>query len=1000
MSESRSYPFIGNRFHFRKNVSSFPRLRFWFGGTILTAFLFLAGNGWGESERVTFSRDFAPSEGWVKPVEQPYRQEMCLNGSWEFQVVPLPPDWKRESGVVPKLPLPTPDRWETTRIKIPSPWNVNTWGAARDVGEGTAHPYWPSSMYYPSYPPLWDGVEMGWLRRAFRVPQEWGDRRVVLHFEAVGGQAQVFVNGTKVGEHFGTHLPFEFDITPLVKRDGENELLVGVRSVRLFDKLSARFKNMRSPYPPGSNTDALCGIWQDVFLLGLPAVRAEEPFVKPFVDRDTLETDVTLRNDSSREETLEIEGSVQPWVNLAGDSILDAPEPKWRLDAEVMKLSPKRVSLKPGETQIVTLSEKVGGRLRFWSPDAPNLYGLVLTVKNGAQLVDRQYTRFGWRQLKIAGSDVLLNGQKIQMFGDLLHPFGPLVNSRRYVWAWYKMIKDMHGNAVRPHAQPHPRHYLDLADEMGLLVLDETAMFGSSLKMNFEEPVAWERFAEQYDALIRRDRNHPSVFGWSWGNELFAIFIYDKAIGPEQTDAWYRQLAELGNRGHRLDPTRDWFSCDGDEDVRGSMPVWNKHFGHGLPDLALLEKNAQKPRMIGESGGSYYARPSQLAEFNGDRAYESYLGRNEALAIDVYDNIVRVALPKLAFYSPAETAWFGLEHLNYGYRDFTRLPNPNDGVWLKPFEEGKPGIQPERIPPYVATLNPGWDPDLPLYKPLSMFEAQKAALTKDSPQNCPWNRKPEIKKTETPIPAPTIESVTFVGTPDGKLHKSLTDLGLPLAETNTNPSPKLLALDAETVTEAMFADMKPAIQTTLENQGTVLVLLNGNASVPVWLNAFLPAPLTLSARQATALIPRSSHAWTNGLGLPDLYFAEDETEKRILKQGLDGEFLKKGQILLEASNTDWSLFHDMPESAKCGAVVLYESLIKPSGAAMVEAPCGRGKVVVSVIEVNPASKANRALWRRIFANAGVRLREPGTVEGKSIEKEHNLLLDGPPDAAK
>ena len=205
--------------------------------------------------RVEFTRDFAPEEGWVKPPEQPYREDLCLNGRWQFQPVPLPKDWKRGIGIAPELRLPAADQWETTPIKIPSPWNVNTWGAGRHVGEGTAHPYWPSSVYYPSYPPRWDGVEMGWLRRTFRIPETWGDHRIGLHFEAVGGQTQVLVNGRKAGEHFGRYLPFEFDITDLVKREGDNELLVGVCSLRLFDQRSTKYKHMRTPYPPGSNTD-------------------------------------------------------------------------------------------------------------------------------------------------------------------------------------------------------------------------------------------------------------------------------------------------------------------------------------------------------------------------------------------------------------------------------------------------------------------------------------------------------------------------------------------------------------------------------------------------------------------------------------------------------------------------------------------------------------------------------------------------------------------------
>ncbi len=200
-------------------------------------------------------------------------------------------------------------------------------------------------------------------------------------------------------------------------------------------------------------------------------------------------------------------------MNLAGPNLLEAPEPKWRLDAPVMALPAQRIALPPGETKTITLNEKVGGVFGFGRRKHPICTGLVMAVQAGDRTLDCRYTRFGWRQGKIVGTDFLLNGKKVTMFGDLLHPFGPFINSRRYIWAWYRMIKDMHGNAVRPHAQPHPRHYLDLADEMGLLVLDETALFGSSLQLNFEAPVAWDRFAEHYDHLILRDRNHPSVFG-------------------------------------------------------------------------------------------------------------------------------------------------------------------------------------------------------------------------------------------------------------------------------------------------------------------------------------------------------------------------------------------------------------------------------------------------------------------------------------------------------
>jgi beta-galactosidase len=98
--------------------------------------------------------------------------------------------------------------------------------------------------------------------------------RLFLHFESVAGDCQVWVNERKVGVHFDKYLPFDLDITDAVRRDGLNTLRVGVRSMRLFDKRDARYGKMIAPYPNGSNTDRLAGIWQDVSLLSLPAVRA------------------------------------------------------------------------------------------------------------------------------------------------------------------------------------------------------------------------------------------------------------------------------------------------------------------------------------------------------------------------------------------------------------------------------------------------------------------------------------------------------------------------------------------------------------------------------------------------------------------------------------------------------------------------------------------------------------------------------------------------------
>lgn len=949
----------------------------------------------GAQPRVTCAASFAPSENWVKPSEQPYRQEICLNGLWQFQPLPVPAGYVRFQGVPPELPPAAAGTWESTPIKIPSPWNVNKWGANSTTGKGTPFTYWPNSVWFPSYPKSWENVEMGWLKRTFRVPQDWDKRRVVLHFEAVAGQCQILVNGQKATEHFDSYIPFECDITSLIQPGIENELLVGVRAHSLFEKKSTneRFPKFSCPFPQGSSTQRLNGIWQDVFLLGLPAVRVTDAFVKPFVDRDTLEVELTLRNDTTQPQSLELAGSIHPWVNLSGTSVLEAPEPKWRLDNAVMNARHAQTVIRPGETLKVTLKETVKNRLKFWSPDTPNLYGLVTSVSKGGVLVDRQFTRFGWRQLKISGKDAVLNGKKIQMSGDFCHPFGAYVMSRRYGWAWYQMIKDFGGNSVRVHAQPLPRFYADLADEMGLLMLGETAIFGSSINLNFEEPVAWTRFAEHFDGLVLRDRNHPSVFGWSFGNELFAIFNYNKPT-PEEKERWYSQITELGMRSKQTDPTREWLTCDGDEDLRGALPVWSKHMGHGLHLNLLPEIN--KPLVVGESGGTYYAKPGQLSEFNGEAPYASYLGRNAALAIDAYENVVKMALPKLSQFSASETVWFGLEHLNFGYRDFSRLPGSDDGVFFtKPFEEGKPGMQIERIAPYVCTLNPGWDSGLPLYKPLPMFHAMKAALAKNGPKSCEWDHRMPAVPKPSPV-APWIERVAFLGSPGTLLSKRLANWGVPLADSSGTDA-RMFIVDAQHLAVPEFENARPSIANTLKLGGIVLLMLDTPTGSLEQVNQLLPAAVQTTARQATGLVPKAAHPWSAPLRLADLDTSDEPAGKLILKFGLTGPFVEKGRIVLEANNVDWNEFNNQ-ESVKCSAVVLYEHLEKPPGAALIEMDNNGGKIAVSSIDFQSPSKANAAMWRKLLTNMGVRLGAPrleAENKGAATQKEHDLLMDGP-----
>jgi beta-galactosidase len=305
-------------------------------------------------------------------------------------------------------------------------------------------------------------------------------------------------------------------------------------------------------------------------------------------------------------------------------------------------------------------------------------------------------------------------------------------------------------------------------------------------------------------------------------------------------------------------------------------------------------------------------------------------------------------------------------------------------------------MQIERIAPYVTTLNPGYDPSLPLYKPLPMFDAMKAAIAEGGPQPCPWDHRPEAKPKPA-APAPTITSVAIVGAPDGVLAKRLVSLGVPLAGTNAPAAPGagMLIIDAQHLDAPLLEQARLQIPQTLKAGGTVLVMLDTPGSLDQ-VNSFLPAPVQTSAREATGLVPKADHPWGASLRLADVTLADEGAENKLLRFGLTGPFVEKGRVILEASNVDWSLFNN-PENAKAGATVLYEQLEKAPGAALVEMNDGGGKIVVSALNFQPETKAYSGFWRKLFSTMGVQLAAPQgqwDKDGKP-KKAHDLLMDGP-----
>ena len=904
--------------------------------------------------KTTYQYPFAPSTGLLNDVEKGSRNELCLNGYWQFQPVATPKDYKQGKGIAPELPMPTTDGWSKTPIKIPSPWNINDF-ANRNL-EG------PDHRNYPSYPKEWEKVLMGWMKKTVKVPADWSGEEIRLYFEAVAGQTVVYVNGHEVGQNFDLFLPFSFNVTPYVTPGQDAEILVGVRSQKLFEDNSTIGRRI---VPAGSMWGTYVnGIWQDVYLLALPKVRVEDVYVKPLVDKNTLELEVELINNTDRKCDYILTGDVRKWINKAGTDVNSAPVPAGELGATALTVPATKVSIPAGATKKVNISIPVNGALEYWTPEHPNLYGLTLDLKNKKQTVDVKYDRFGWRQWTFKGTELCLNGQPYQLHGDAWHFQGIPQLTRRYAWAWYKAIKDMNGNAVRPHAQVYPRFYLDLADEMGICVLGETANWASDGGPKLDSPKFWEASKDHLARFVKRDRNHASLYGWSISNENKPVIlnVFNRPdLMPQQKQAW----EEWRDMVVELDPTRQWISSDGEDDGDGILPVTVGHYG----DKNSMKnwKSIGKPWGVGEHSMAYYGTPQQTAKYNGERSYESQEGRMEGLANEVYNLIKDQREMGASYTSVFNMVWYALQPLPLGKKDLNTTPDLNeDGIFFGDYVEGVPGVQPERVGPYCTTLNPGYDPSLPLYREWPMFTALRAANAPGAPAWCEWA---EIDKSRydapAAVPAAKYEAVAFIGPADGNVKAIFDEQGVSFSSKVKNPAKALYIVDA---TKALSdADKKEAAMAM--SKGADVWFWGISPAGLASISDLLPREVKLTDVKRSSFIPVQK-SWIRGLNNSDFYFCQLQTAD-VVKNTLGGALVDEGEVLLNACKTDWRHWNMRAEEIKTAGTLRSENEAPADLAVMVKYPTANGDIYLSTLGEFVNSEKGFNTLGTILTNAGV-----------------------------
>jgi beta-galactosidase len=398
-----------------------------------------------------------------------------------------------------------------------------------------------------------------WYRRTVEVPATLAGRHLFLRFEAVRFVAEVYLNGQKVGGHFGGWEPFEIDISAACRPGKTHELVVRVQDVTgVIDqpmdyakREGGRFINQAkdSVMTPVGSQCAQVGIWQPVSLLAREDVYLDDVFVQTSLRRHQLSARVTVRNLSDRERRVRVENSV------AGGPTLRA------VDVVV-----------PARATVTATPCESWANPRLWGPEDPHLYHLATRVSEAGQTLDTVQTRFGFREFWTDGADLVLNGTPMKFLATAGHPRGSLdgEQSKAAALDFYQRIREAGCVAMRLHANVWPRWWYEAADEVGMPIVMESAFFCWSDDYALSKPAFWKNYRQHLQDIVRAHQNHPSIVMISLENEILHC-------GGERDPNTVRNLAEAGRLVKSLDPTRP-ILFDADGDPEGVADVVNLHY--------------------------------------------------------------------------------------------------------------------------------------------------------------------------------------------------------------------------------------------------------------------------------------------------------------------------------------------------------------------------------------------------------------------------------------
>lgn len=352
---------------------------------------------------------------------------------------------------------------------------------------------------------------IGWYRKTFVVPEADLGRRISVEFDGVHRDSVVWVNGFYLGRQPSGTTSFRYDLTDYLNYGGGN-----VIAVRVDVTLEEGW------YYEGA------GIYRHVWLTKTSPLHVAHwgTFVISEVSDDLSAASVTARTTIANEALADADFSIE-------QTIL-APDGRTIATAEVASLS-----LAAGESSEFPTVLQVA-KPQLWSVETPALHRLVTTIRSGGTVVDRYETTFGIRTVRFdPDQGFFLNGRHVLLKGTNNHQdhagVGVALPDALQEFRLQR-LKEMGNNAYRTSHHPPTPELLDACDRLGILVVDESRLMGPSPEQ-----------LGQLEALICRDRNHPSVVIWSVGNEEWAI---------EGNEKGARITAAMQAFAKRIDPTR------------------------------------------------------------------------------------------------------------------------------------------------------------------------------------------------------------------------------------------------------------------------------------------------------------------------------------------------------------------------------------------------------------------------------------------------------------